>query len=184
MGLRVQDDSSWRSFAELLTHLRMPLFTFLSGFVYAYRPIRPSQERHSPKKLLRLWVPLMTVSTVYLLLQQVAPDVNWRRPWSEMWRIYFVPMRTSGFFRLSYDLRARRWAGSFRGHAEILRLFIVLAGALVLHFFVVIYPSIYSSNQAALSAAVLHRGLGRKSFPVPRCNGRRSNMFVWLSSWC
>ena len=126
----------------------------------------------------------MTVSTVYLLLQQVAPDVNWRRPWSEMWQIYFMPYAHFWFlqaiiliFALVGGLDRFGAMRKFSGYS------IVLAGALVLHFFVVIYPSIYSSNQA-LYAAVLHRGLGRKSFPVPRCNGRRSNMFVWLSSWC
>src|SRR6185295_5386420 len=40
-GLHVADDSSFRFFANLFQYVRMPLFTFLSGFVYAYRPVLP-----------------------------------------------------------------------------------------------------------------------------------------------
>jgi len=32
-GLHVPDDSPWREFTNLVVHVRMPLFTFLSGFV-------------------------------------------------------------------------------------------------------------------------------------------------------
>jgi uncharacterized membrane protein len=39
-GLHVPDDSRYREFTNLFVHLRMPLFTFLSGLVYAYRPLR------------------------------------------------------------------------------------------------------------------------------------------------
>ena len=166
MGLRVLDDSSWRSFAELLTHLRMPLFTFLSGFVYAYRPIRPGQEgTFAKKKLLRLWVPLMTVSTVYLLLQQVAPDVNWRRPWSEMWQIYFMPYAHFWFLQAIILIFALVGVlDRFGAMRKLSGYSIVLAGALVLHFFVVIYPSIYSSNQALYLLPFFIAGLGANRF--------------------
>jgi fucose 4-O-acetylase-like acetyltransferase len=68
----------------------MPLFAFLSGFVYAYRPVRAGQEgRFARKKLLRLWLPLLTVSTIYYLMTLVAPDARGRLPLSEAWTIYF-----------------------------------------------------------------------------------------------
>ena len=64
-GMAVPDDSGWRLFANLFTPLRMPLFAFLSGFVYAYRPVQPGQEgRFARKKLVRLWLPLLTVTTI------------------------------------------------------------------------------------------------------------------------
>ncbi|MBK6454153.1 MAG: acyltransferase family protein [Proteobacteria bacterium] len=37
-GMVVADDSWWRTFSNIFTPLRMPLFTFLSGFVYGYGP--------------------------------------------------------------------------------------------------------------------------------------------------
>ena len=42
-GLHVADSSVYRHFTNLFVHIRMPLFTFLSGLVYAYRPLRPEQ---------------------------------------------------------------------------------------------------------------------------------------------
>lgn len=88
-GMTVPDDSGWRLFANVLTPLRMPLFAFLSGFVYAYRPVRSGQEgRFARKKLLRLWLPLLTVSTIYYLTTLVAPDARGKLPLSEAWTIY------------------------------------------------------------------------------------------------
>src|SRR3569833_297723 len=59
-GLHVSEDSPYRYFANLFMHLRMPLFTFLSGFVYAYRPVIRGQVRaFAAKKLLRLLLPLI-----------------------------------------------------------------------------------------------------------------------------
>ena len=41
-GMRVADGSFYRTvLADGPLLVRMPLFTFLSGFVYAYRPVRP-----------------------------------------------------------------------------------------------------------------------------------------------
>lgn len=90
-GLRVDPDSAYRAFANSLVHLRMPLFTFLSGFVYAYRPTGPGgAARFARRKLWRLFVPLVVVSTLYFVVQAVAPGVNKRPEWGEMWRIYFT----------------------------------------------------------------------------------------------
>ena len=88
-GMAVPDDSGWRLFANLFTPLRMPLFAFLSGFVYAYRPVKAGQEgRFAKKKLIRLWLPLLTVSTIYYLTTLVAPDAQRALPLSEAWTIY------------------------------------------------------------------------------------------------
>lgn len=90
-GLRVDPDSAYRMFANSLVHLRMPLFTFLSGFVYAYRPTGPGgAARFARRKLWRLFVPLVVVSTLYFVVQAVAPGVNKRPEWGDMWLIYFT----------------------------------------------------------------------------------------------
>lgn len=166
MGLRVPDDSAWRSFAELLVHLRMPLFTFLSGFVYAYRPIQPGREgAFAKKKLLRLWLPLITVSTLYFLIQQVAPDVNWRRPWSEMWQIYFMPY--AHFWFLQAIILIFALVGILDRFGAMRRLSgfaLVFAIALALHFWLVIYPPVFSSNQALYLVPFFLAGLGANRF--------------------
>jgi glucans biosynthesis protein C len=89
-GLRVSDDSHWRMFTNLVVHLRMPLFTFLSGFVYGLRPLAPGQlGDFSGKKLRRLGVPLIIATTVlYGLHTAMHHPVP---PLSHLWTIYVFP---------------------------------------------------------------------------------------------
>ena len=89
-GLHVPDDSPWREFTNLAVHLRMPLFTFLSGFVYALRPLGPGRVwEFSGKKLRRLGVPLIVASTVlYGLHTAMHHPVP---PPSHLWTIYLFP---------------------------------------------------------------------------------------------
>jgi peptidoglycan/LPS O-acetylase OafA/YrhL len=80
-GLTVPDDSGWRFFYEALEDLRMPLFTVLSGFVYALRPVRSPAGVSSlvTGKARRLLVPFFVVCTFFFFVQMVSPGVN-RRP--------------------------------------------------------------------------------------------------------
>jgi glucan biosynthesis protein C len=89
-GLHVADSSVYRHFTNLFVHIRMPLFTFLSGLVYGYRPLRPEQVlEFSGKKLRRLGVPLIVATTVlytlHLLTDHRVP------PASQAWTIYLFP---------------------------------------------------------------------------------------------
>jgi glucan biosynthesis protein C len=88
-GLRVDADSSYRLFADYFTFVRMPLFTFLSGFVYAYRSVMAATiGAFFVKKLRRLYLPLVTASTIFffghLLLRDGTPPT--RLP--DIWRIF------------------------------------------------------------------------------------------------
>jgi peptidoglycan/LPS O-acetylase OafA/YrhL len=89
-GLHVPDGSRYREFANLFVYIRMPLFTFLSGLVYAYRPLRPGQAlKFAGGKARRLGVPLVVAATVLYGLRfaghQRVP------PLSRMWTIYVFP---------------------------------------------------------------------------------------------
>lgn len=89
-GLHVPDVSRYREFTNLFVHVRMPLFTFLSGLVYAYRPLRPRQAlQFSGKKVRRLGVPLVVASTLlyglHFAMHHQVP------PLSRMWSIYVFP---------------------------------------------------------------------------------------------
>jgi glucan biosynthesis protein C len=91
-GLHVPDGSRYREFSNLFVHLRMPLFTFLSGLVYAYRPLRPGEALpFAGKKLRRLGVPLLVASSIFyilhLALNHPVPPV------SQMWSVYLYPFR-------------------------------------------------------------------------------------------
>jgi hypothetical protein len=92
-GLHVADDSGFRFFANLFQYIRMPLFTFLSGFVYAYRPVSPGLAGDlARRKLTRLLLPLLCVTTLYFAATSFAPsDSNGVIPLDQMWRIYIFP---------------------------------------------------------------------------------------------
>ena len=65
-GMHVGPGSAWRTFSDMLMHFRMPLFAFIAGFAYAYRPVRRGQEkRFLQGKVMRLLLPLVFVSTLY-----------------------------------------------------------------------------------------------------------------------
>jgi glucans biosynthesis protein C len=91
-GLHVADDSGYRFFANLFQYVRMPLFTFLSGFVYAYRPVlRGGGAEFARRKFIRLVLPLLCVSTLYYLAVKVGPsgaNAEGLVPLDQMWRIY------------------------------------------------------------------------------------------------
>ncbi len=91
-GLHVPDDSPYREFTNLFVHVRMPLFTFLSGLVYAYRPLRAGHAlQFSGKKLRRLGLPFIVASTLlYCLNFAMHHEVP---PLLQMWTIYVFPFK-------------------------------------------------------------------------------------------
>ena len=100
-GLQVADDSLWRLSYLALEDLRMPLFTAISGFVYAMRPVgRPAQYRALVRgKVRRLLVPLATVGALLFVLQSVVPGVNDRPEAADAWRIYLFPFQHLWFLQ-------------------------------------------------------------------------------------
>ncbi len=74
LGLRLSD-GPLRVINDLLGHLRMPLFTFLSGIVYAWRPSRQPLA-FLRGKARRLLLPLLTVGTLFAVIQALVPDTN------------------------------------------------------------------------------------------------------------
>lgn len=89
-GMQVPDGSGWRVYYETFADVRMPLFTLLSGFVYAYRPLRAVAGYRAmiTGKARRLLVPLVTVGTVYFVVQLIVPGTNSKPHVSQFWRIF------------------------------------------------------------------------------------------------
>jgi fucose 4-O-acetylase-like acetyltransferase len=89
-GLRVPDNSPWRYFADTFVYLRMPLFTFLSGVVYALRPVRASTRlsTFTTGKMRRLLVPMLIFGTAYALAQTFLPGAN--DPISVPWYLWNI----------------------------------------------------------------------------------------------
>lgn len=88
-GLRVEDDSHLRWLYYTFQDVRMPLFTVISGFVYAMRPVRfGAASRFLRGKARRLLLPLVTVGTLQFALQHVAAWTNHVEAWVDVWKVY------------------------------------------------------------------------------------------------
>lgn len=74
-GLKI-DSGVYRDINDILAYLRMPLFTFLSGLVYAYHPFSTDSISFLTKKARRLLLPMLTVGTLFAILQSLTPGAN------------------------------------------------------------------------------------------------------------
>jgi glucan biosynthesis protein C len=98
-GLQVPDQSYWRLFVDVFSYVRMPLFTVISGFVYAYRPIDLSKITSFIRgKARRLLYPLLFVGALSYLAQAIMPGSNTKMDISRIW--YFVVFRYLHFWYL------------------------------------------------------------------------------------
>lgn len=75
-GLRLPDDHLASQANDFLALIRMPLFSFLSGMVYAARPVRGSLVGFATGKARRLLVPMLIVGTGFALLQYGVSGTN------------------------------------------------------------------------------------------------------------
>jgi peptidoglycan/LPS O-acetylase OafA/YrhL len=92
MGLRLGYDSGYRKLNEILSYVRMPLFTFLSGVVYAMRPAaRGEGYRFATGKLKRLMLPFVFVGFITVIVQKLMPGTNSDLEWHNMPLILIWP---------------------------------------------------------------------------------------------
>jgi fucose 4-O-acetylase-like acetyltransferase len=76
-GMKVSDDSIFRYIYYTLEYIRMPLFTVISGWVYANKPIlQTNQHRFIKGKLRRLIVPMFVISTLLFLFRMIVPGTS------------------------------------------------------------------------------------------------------------
>jgi fucose 4-O-acetylase-like acetyltransferase len=74
-GLLLAD--GWlRNTNDYLAYLRMPLFTVLSGYVYAMRPFSGQTLAFLRGKARRLLIPMLFVGTIFAITQNLAPGAN------------------------------------------------------------------------------------------------------------
>lgn len=88
-GLRVEDHSAYRHVYFLLEYLRMPLFTVISGFVYAMLPVAfSSAGKFIARKVERLFFPLLTIGTIQYVLHAIIPGTNVSTSLNDIWKLY------------------------------------------------------------------------------------------------
>jgi len=161
-GLLVDADSGYRLFMNLFVHLRMPLFTFLSGFVYAYRPAQGWE--FGKKKLWRLAAPLIIVSTLQYVVQSAIPGANAKAPLADIWRIYFFSYGHFWFLQAMLLIFAAIIAlEQLQMMRTLPRFMIVFAAVLLAHF--LIWPGeLFSVDQAFYLAPFFLAGLATNRF--------------------
>ena len=74
-GLKI-DAGMLRDINDLFSYVRMPLFTFLSGYVYAIRPFSSGTGAFIKGKVRRLLLPMLIVGTLYAVIQSLVPGTN------------------------------------------------------------------------------------------------------------
>ncbi|WP_334061772.1 acyltransferase family protein [Alteromonas genovensis] len=65
-----------REINDLLETVRMPLFTFISGMLYAYRPLSGNWPKFLKGKARRLLIPMLVVGTLFAIIQALVPGTN------------------------------------------------------------------------------------------------------------
>ena len=103
-GLQVPDDHPLAQFAAVFFHVRMPLFSVLSGFVYAWHPVAKGKyTSFVGRKIRRLGLPFLVITTCFaaahtLLGGSYAVTIN------EAWEIYLTPYAHMWFLQAIFML--------------------------------------------------------------------------------
>lgn len=80
-----------RELNDLLECVRMPLFTFLSGMVYAIRPVHGDWQSFMKGKTRRLLVPMLVVGTFFAFVQSMVPGTN--NNIENWWLLHIYPVQ-------------------------------------------------------------------------------------------
>src|SRR5687768_249594 len=91
-GMRVSDDSIYRYLYYTLEYIRLPLFTVISGWVYANKPVQNTdQSKFIKGKLRRLIIPMFVISTLLFLFRMVVPGTNSKPELGDLPRNLILP---------------------------------------------------------------------------------------------
>jgi fucose 4-O-acetylase-like acetyltransferase len=170
-GLQLPRDHWLALLNALFGDLRMPLFSFISGFIFA-PAVRSAMEWKGKvrSKARRLLIPLVAVSTLHFLLQSrfaTGSDL-------QMWQIYFLPYEHFWFLQATFILMLVTLTGSlflpggnFARYAPIAGLI----GALVYIFVTRWRPDVFSGSKVFYLAPYFFTGLAfRYWYPVDGTN--------------
>lgn len=91
-GLKIAEGEWLRQVNDFLSYVRMPLFTFLSGFVYAWRPCTTDVASFIRGKARRLLIPLMVVGTLFAIIQAATPGSNRPLSGADWLYLHIIPV--------------------------------------------------------------------------------------------
>jgi glucan biosynthesis protein C len=92
-SLTVKEDSLLRFMYYAFQYVRMPLFTIISGYVYAFKPLNrfPSTKGFMSRKTERLLIPFVIVTTLLYITRYVIPGLRLKVEIDDLWRTYLFP---------------------------------------------------------------------------------------------
>lgn len=160
-GLGIPSDAGLRTLADFFTHVRMPLFTFLSGYVYALHPVELDSVRvFMRKKLRRLLVPLLVVSSLYYAAHRVMFGTHEMAP-DAFWTVYLYPYAHLWFLQALLVLFACVALLEMTGGLNNLRRFVAVFGlVMALHLALEFDRLPFSIDRAIYLAPFFLAGLG------------------------
>jgi fucose 4-O-acetylase-like acetyltransferase len=95
--------SLFRCLEYTLATIRLPLFTVISGFLYAAAPAtKETLKKLFKGKTRRILVPYLTFSTIQFILFCFVPSSG--DHWSEFWKIYILPKHQLWFLLSVFNI--------------------------------------------------------------------------------
>lgn len=162
-GLETPGDGPYQRFAHIFQPLRMPLFTFLSGFVYAYRPVDAvGWLTFLRKKTWRLLIPFVAVTTLLFLFQYATGH---QRSLGSLRNVYLYTFAHMWFLQaLMVILAIIVLLELMELMKTLARWAVVLVLALCVDVTIEVSPNYFSINQAFHLLPFFIAGLGANRF--------------------
>jgi len=163
-----------RDFYEFLSYtfqnLRLPLFTVISGYIYATRPVVSGKYGEFVQgKLRRVFLPLVCVSTIEFLITALAPGIHNPQAITSIWRIYILPYETYWFLQSIFLVFLLVGLIESRGRITTPKNWLIaVAISVVLHFgypAIKIKPDFFSLGSVSYLLPFFLVGLGIQRFP-------------------
>lgn len=167
LGMKVPDDSVLRYLYDSFVYIRMPLFTAISGYVYALRPLHTVSDlsRFYEGKFKRIGIPLLTVSTLFFVMQMIVPNTNDKPQLSEIFSIYFFSYAHFWFLQAIFCIFMVISLLEKAGLLLSLRNYgLVYAVALAASFVSESFPNLFSIDRAVELLPFFLLGLGLYRF--------------------
>lgn len=184
-GMKVGEDSFLRHLYYTFQYLRMPLFTVISGWVYALRPARHGHlGDFTVKKIRRIILPLIFVGGTYYIVQSIIPGTNFSYDLKDIWQILIFPYTFYWYlqalfivFLIISVVDAYEAAHSFRNW---LILFVAALTLLFIRdlFIPEAFPNYFGFKGGIYLLAFFLIGVGIKRFKSHFDN----RYFVWISA--
>jgi glucan biosynthesis protein C len=92
-GIKLKDDSALQFMSYAFQYIRMPLFTIISGYVYAFKPVNrfSSSKQFMSRKLERLFIPFLIVPTLSYITRYLTPGLSTKVNLGGLWETFLFP---------------------------------------------------------------------------------------------